>query len=328
MSFEALVPEETALLVVDMQNAFCHPEGTLGISGVDVAPAQATIEPVRRLVEACRAAGLPVIWTQQEHFPVDARRARKRLAAHTAKRKRVSALSGSWDMALVDELKELADDDSFVIRKHRFGSFYETRLEQVLRMLGTEALLVCGTTANACVETTLREAYLRDYDVVAVTDCIAAVRPEWEPTAHAVWAQYLGVLATSEEVIAWLDASRRPRALELGHLLLQATDLERSERFYLDFLGLTVLKRDTFRDGRPLVVTEEGVGLTNGRPAGDGPLEHVALRGRGVRTLAERAAAAGVTIIRGPEPSSYGLSLYLADPDGNQVEVFEEGAAP
>src|SRR5438093_970952 len=181
MSLESLSLDTTALLAVDMQNAFCHPEGTLGISGVDVRPAQATIEPVRRLVEAARAARVPVLWTQQEHFPVDASRARKRLASHTAKRKRVAALTGTWDMALVDELEPLADEPSFVIRKHRFGAFYETRLEQVLRMLGTEALLVCGTTANACVETTLREAYLRDYDVVAITDAI--VRGP-EPSAY------------------------------------------------------------------------------------------------------------------------------------------------
>ena len=325
MSLESLSLDTTALLAVDMQNAFCHPEGTLGISGVDVRPAQATIEPVRRLVEAARAARVPVLWTQQEHFPVDASRARKRLAPHTAKRKRVAALTGTWDMALVDELEPLADEPSFVIRKHRFGAFYETRLEQVLRMLGTEALLVCGTTANACVETTLREAYLRDYDVVAITDAIAAVRPEWEATAHAVWAQYLGELATTEDVIAWLERESAPRALALGHLLIQASDLERSERFYLEFLGLTVRKRDTFRDGRPLVVTNEGIGLTNGRPdGGDGPVEHVALRARGVRELAERAPGAGVPIVRGPEPSAYGTSLYLTDPDGNQIEVFEQ----
>src|SRR5229473_2928558 len=54
MSLESLSLDTTALLAVDMQNAFCHPEGTLGISGVDVRPAQATIEPVRRLVEAPR----------------------------------------------------------------------------------------------------------------------------------------------------------------------------------------------------------------------------------------------------------------------------------
>jgi ureidoacrylate peracid hydrolase len=329
VSIDTLAADRTALLVIDMQNAFCHAEGTLGISGVDVSPATAIIEPIRRVVEASRAAGIPVVWSQQEHFPVDWSRARKRLPSHTAKRARVSALSGTWDMEIVDELKGLAEaDPSLVVRKHRFGCFYETRLDLVLRMLGVDALIVAGTTANACVETTLREAYLRDYDVAAVTDCIAAVRPQWEPVAHEVWAQYLGVLTTSAAVLDWLERVRAPRALALGHLLLQTSDLTAAERFYLDFLGLSVRKREAFRDGRPLVVTHEGLGLTNGRPAGDGPVEHVAFRARGVRALADRARAEGVTILRGPEPSAYGVSLYLADPDGNQVELFGEDDQP
>jgi ureidoacrylate peracid hydrolase len=326
MSLELLDPQRTALLVIDMQNAFCHPEGTLGVSGVNVEPAQAAIPAVAALVRACRDAGVPVLWSQQVHFAVDAGRARKRLPSHTQKRARVSALAGTWDAQLVDELAPLADDPALVFTKHRFGCFYESRLEAMLRMLGTEALLVCGVTANACVETTIREAYLRDYDVVAVTDCIAAVRPEWEPLAHAVWGQYFGVLATFDEVTSWLASTGLPRAVGLGHLLLQVTDLEAAETFYLDLLGLTVRKREKFRDGRPLVVTHEGLGLTNGRPEGVGPLEHLAFRGSGIAALAERAAALGVEIVRGPEPSGYGLSLYLADPDGNVVEVFGEEA--
>lgn len=326
MSLELLDPQRTALLVIDMQNAFCHPDGTLGLSGVNVEPAQAAIPAVAALVRACRDAGLPVLWSQQVHFAVDAGRARKRLPSHTQKRARVSALAGTWDAQLVDELAPLADDPALVFTKHRFGCFYESRLEAMLRMIGSEALLVCGVTANACVETTIREAYLRDYDVVAVTDCIAAVRPQWEPVAHAVWGQYFGVLATSVEVTSWLANAVAPRAVGLGHLLLQVTDLDAAETFYLDFLGLTVRKREEFRDGRPLVVTNEGLGLTNGRPEGVGPLEHLAFRGSGIAALAERAAANGVEIVRGPEPSGYGLSLYLADPDGNVVEVFEEEA--
>ena len=269
-----------------------------------------------------------MLWSQQVHFATDAGRTRKRLPSHTQKRSRVSALAGTWDMEIVDGLKRLAAvEPHLVFQKHRFGCFYETRLDAALHMLGTEALLVCGATANACVETTLREAYLRDYDVVAVTDCIAAVRPEWEPTAHAVWGQYLGVLATSEDVLAWLEHARQPRATGLGHLLLQVDDLDAAERFYLDLLGLTVRKREDFRDGRPLVVTNEGLGLTNGRPPGQGPLEHLAFRGHRVGALADRARAEGVTVVRGPEPSPYGLSLYLADPDGNVVEVFGEESA-
>jgi predicted enzyme related to lactoylglutathione lyase len=191
-------------------------------------------------------------------------------------------------------------------------------------MLGTEALLVCGATANACVETTLREAYLRDYDVVAVTDCIAAVRPEWEPFAHDLWSQYFGVLATSDEIESWLAGTAMPRALGLGHLLPQTSDLDAAEAFYLGLLGLTLRKREKFRDGRPLTLTNEGLGLTTGRPAGIGPLEHVAFKARDVRGLAERARSAGANVVRGPEPGAYGISLYLLDPDGNQIEVFGE----
>jgi catechol 2,3-dioxygenase-like lactoylglutathione lyase family enzyme len=226
-------------------------------------------------------------------------------------------------MEIVDGLNDLAQlEPSLVFRKHRFGCFYETRLEAALRMLGIEALLVCGATANACVETTLREAYLRDYDVVAVTDCIAAVRPEWEPTAHAVWAQYLGVLTTSGIVHSWLQRAAAPRATALSHVLLEVADLDAAEAFYLGLLGLTVRSREQFRDGRPLVVTNEGLGLTNGRRGNDGTLEHIAFRGRGVNSLADRARAEGFAVARGPEPSPYGLSLYLTDPDGNVVEVF------
>jgi predicted enzyme related to lactoylglutathione lyase len=114
--------------------------------------------------------------------------------------------------------------------------------------------------------------------------------------------------------------------VQLGHLLIQAADLAAAERFYLDFLGLTVRKREAFRDGRPLVVTHEGLGITNGRPDGVGPVEHIAFRARGVRELAEHARKNGIQIVRGPEPSAYGVSLYLSDPDGNQIEVFEEEA--
>lgn len=324
MTLELLDPRKTALLVIDMQNAFCHPEGTLGISGVDVEPAQRAIPAVARLVGSCKEAGIPVIWSQQVHFAVDAGRARKRLPSHTQKRARVSALAGTWDAQIVDELAVLADNSSLVFTKHRFGCFYETRLDAMLRMLGTEALLMCGATANACVETTLREAYLRDYDVVAVTDCIAAVRPEWEPLAHDVWGQYFGLLATSDEVASWLVDAVAPRAFGLGHLLLQTTDLEAAEAFYLGLLGLTLRKREVFRDGRPLTLTNEGLGLTSGRPPGDGPLEHVAFQARDVPGLAERARSAGVKIVRGPEQSAYGVSLYLLDPDGNQIEVFGE----
>lgn len=324
MSLEVLDAARAALLVIDMQNAFCHPDGTLGRSGVDVGPAQDVIKPIAELVQAARQAGLPVIWTVQLHLDRDASRARRRLPSHTDKRARVSAVAGTWDAQIVDELAGLADDPTFVIEKHRFGAFHQTRLEQLLKMLGVDALIVTGVTANACVETTLREAYLRDYDVVAVTDCIAAVRPQWYPVAQEVWAQYLCVLASSDEVRRWLEGQQRPRALQLHHLLLEVADLETAERFYVDTLGFRVRSRNTLRDGRPFFNTEQGLGITATSGERRGLVGHLAFRVRDVDGLAERVRAAGYRVLRGPDAGPYGRTVYVEDPDGNEIELIGE----
>ncbi len=326
MSLHLLDPGKTALIVIDMQNAFAHEKGTLGISGVNIAPAQRAIEPISRLVKGCKEAGMPVLWTVQEHFSTDKdhRRGKKRLPSHTSKRKTVSALAGSWDAQILDELAPLADDPSLIIRKHRFGGFYETRMQIVLEMLGVEALLITGATANACVETTLREAYLRDYDVVAVTDCIAGVSPEWEKPAQEVWSHYLSILSDSGAVLEWIETSGGSRNLGLAHLLLKVSDLEKSKRFYVDMLGFKVRPdASPLPDGRPLVVMEQGLGLTIGG-SGQEQVDHIAFEVREVAGFAKRVKEAGVSIFRDLGPGAYGLTIYVHDPDGNIIEIFEK----
>lgn len=109
------------------------------------------------------------------------------------------------------------------------------------------------------------------------------------------------------------------------HLLLQTRDLEAAEAFYIGFLGFKVRKREPFHDGRPLTTTEEGLGLTNGaRGEAGGVVEHIAFKTSDIRELAERAEAAGIQVLKPPGPGPYGLTVYLADPDGNRIELFSE----
>jgi catechol 2,3-dioxygenase-like lactoylglutathione lyase family enzyme len=110
----------------------------------------------------------------------------------------------------------------------------------------------------------------------------------------------------------------------LHHLLLQTTELERAERFFLDFLGFTVRNRGEFTDGRPLTVTNEGLGLTSGGPDTAGAVEHIAFRFSNIREIARRAHEEGVTVYKDVGPGVYGLTVYLGDPDGNRIELFAE----
>jgi ureidoacrylate peracid hydrolase len=110
----------------------------------------------------------------------------------------------------------------------------------------------------------------------------------------------------------------------LHHLLLQTSDLAAAERFFLDFLGFTIRKREQFTDGRPLTVTNQGLGLTTGAPGQPGAVEHVAFRWSNIRAVADRARDAGIEILKEVGPGPYGLTVYLADPDGNRIELFAE----
>lgn len=317
-----------ALLVIDMQNAFIHEKGTLGVSGVDTKRLAAIIPAVKKLVEGCQAGGVPVIWTVQEHFAVDASRARKKLAAHTARRKQVSALAGSWDEEIVEELKALAAvNPSYVVRKHRFGAFFETRLDMLLRMLGTRTLFIVGTTTNACVETSIREAYLRDFDSVAVLDCISGINSDWEQSAQKVWKQYFCETANSGDILSWIKAQSAPRTLGYGHMLLMVQDMKRSVDFYVEQLGFRIRPAKPLADGRSFTAFHQGIALVAGQQEGHRQVDHIAFEVNDVRKMCDRLKQANVRFFQDLHNGPYGLTVYVADPDGTKVELYEVGAS-
>ncbi len=327
MILDNLDPRTSALIVIDLQNAFINPKGTLGISGVDTGRLSSIVAPLADLIPRCQQAGMPVIWTLQEHFAQDASRAQKRLAGHTSRRKQISALAGSWDQDIVDELKPLSEvNPSFVVRKHRFGAFYETRLEMMLRMLGTRTLFIAGATTNACVETTIREAYLRDYDVVALDDCISGVNDDWESSAKKVWKQYLCEVSDSQTMKAWIAAQAEPRTLGFGHMLMMVEDVARSTQFYVDLLGFSIRPAKPLADGRPFTAFRQGIAIVGGRTPGERQIDHAAFEVTDVRALNARLKAAGVHFQEDLHDGPYGLTIYVSDPDGTRIELYETGA--
>lgn len=112
----------------------------------------------------------------------------------------------------------------------------------------------------------------------------------------------------------------------VSHLLLQATDLTELEAFYTDVVGFSVAERTTFGDGRPLVILEERMGLTelpDGRADTGQAVEHIAFQVPDIDALLESLEANDVEIDDGPKPTSYGTSVYFFDPDGNRIECHD-----
>jgi nicotinamidase-related amidase len=194
--------DRPALLVVDMQNGFCHERGSFAGLGFDVSPLRAAIPGCRALVDGARAAGVPVIFTRFVYQPgyVDGGVVPNELLP--AIKERGCLAAGSWDAEIVDELVRGPDD--VVIDKSRYSSFYGTRLEPVLNSLGTASLVICGVTTNMCVETTARDASQRDYRTFVVEDATGELDPDRH--RHALEALAFGfgwVVPAADVLAAW-----------------------------------------------------------------------------------------------------------------------------
>jgi nicotinamidase-related amidase len=174
-----LNPDTTAVVVVDMQNGFCHPEGSL------YAPAsEDALEPVTDLVARARDAGASVVYTRDVHPPEQFEDSHyydefDRWGEHV--------LEGTWDAQLHDAL-DVRDDDH-VVEKHTYDAFHQTDLEGHLEAHGIRDLVFCGTLANVCVLHTAGSAGLRDYRPILVEDALGYIEEDHREYAvdHADW---------------------------------------------------------------------------------------------------------------------------------------------
>lgn len=107
------------------------------------------------------------------------------------------------------------------------------------------------------------------------------------------------------------------------HLLLQVSDLKRTEDFYVNVLGFSVRDRQPFRDDRQLVVTHQGLGITTGGPGDGKQVEHIAFEVEDLTATAEHVKRNGAKVLFDVAPNSYGKSMYIADPDDNKIELIE-----
>jgi len=170
---------KSAVVVVDMQNAFASQGGMLDIAGVDISEAPRVVRSIQEILEAARREGLLVVYVQMGYKPdlsnsggPDSPNFHKELALHLMhcrpELKGKLLTEGTWDFAIVDELKPKPGD--LVVLKTRYSGFAGTTLDSQLRTRGIRYLFFAGIATNVCVESTLRDAYFQDYWPILIAD--------------------------------------------------------------------------------------------------------------------------------------------------------------
>ncbi|WP_063195048.1 pyrimidine utilization protein B [Bradyrhizobium sp. AT1] len=183
-----LAVDETAVVVVDMQNAYASPNGYLDLAGFDISGAKAAISAIQDVLGVARGAGVPVIFFQNgwDADYVEAGGAgspnwHKSNALKTM-RKRPELqgkllAKGGWDYALVDELMPKPGD--IVVPKTRYSGFFNSQFDSILRARGIRNLVFCGIATNVCVESTLRDGFHLEYFGVMLEDATHQAGPDY-----------------------------------------------------------------------------------------------------------------------------------------------------
>jgi ureidoacrylate peracid hydrolase len=180
--------DETAVIVIDMQNAYASAGGYLDLAGFDISGAEGVIRQSAKVLESARAAGMTIVYFQNGWDPdyVEAggpgspnfhkSNALKTMRARPELQGKLLA-RGGWDYALVDALTPGPND--IVLPKPRYSGFFNSQLDSVLRSRGIRNLVFVGIATNVCVESTLRDGFFLEYFGIMLEDATHQAGPEF-----------------------------------------------------------------------------------------------------------------------------------------------------
>lgn len=175
-----IAPDRTALVLIDMQKDFAAPDGALGKQGLDMTGPQAAVAKAQMLAAAARAAGVPLVFVR-----LITRRREESDNLREYKRRRGS----DADAPLCEEgtpgaefVGPVPQSGDYVVSKSRYSGFTGTRLEESLRAMGCDTLVIAGLTTECCIDATARDAFERDFHVFIASDAVAA----YETDLHRV----------------------------------------------------------------------------------------------------------------------------------------------
>jgi len=207
-------PTSAALIVIDIQNDFCSPTGSLARLNHDTRAAQEMVPTLQLLLATARSAEVPVFFVRTLHDEsTDSPQWLGRLGdGPGTERTALTCRSGTWGSEFYEVVPEGNDT---IVTKNRFSGFVGTNLDLLLRTRGVQSLLFAGVTTETCVESTLRDGLFHEYYVSLVEDCAASYSPEAHAASARTIATNFGTIIKAQDLgNLWQD---RPTVRKSAH---------------------------------------------------------------------------------------------------------------
>lgn len=197
---QLMLGSKAAVIVVDVQNDYCHPEGALPQVGCDVSGVAEMMPQLHKLLHSARELNVPVIFIQTLHEKATDSDA---WTTRSSGRSANVCRRGSWGA----EFYELSpEEDDIIVNKHRYSAFVNTRLDSVLKTLKIETLIMTGVSTNVCVESTARDGFMLDYHIVLAADaCASYSQKAHEMTLENIEGYFGKVTDVVELIDIWMD---------------------------------------------------------------------------------------------------------------------------
>ena len=197
------------LLVVDMQNGFCGLGGTFDQFGFDIAPYRKIIPNLQKIIAAMRARHVPVYYAKaiREASGLDCIDKVHRIIPESRREKIEKmplCVRATWDSDIIDELKPSPED--YIVEKRRDSVFQDTEIEIWLKAFRADTIIFGGIDTYICVESTVRDAFNKGYDIIILEDCVASRNQEHHKTTLAQMAEAYGWVIKADELIKKIDA--------------------------------------------------------------------------------------------------------------------------
>lgn len=209
---------KTALVIVDMQNAFASKGGMLDKLGLFSEKSREIIQPIQKVLKTVRTVGIKIIYLRMVYRP-NLSNAGGTESPNYWKETGIVAMrekpgfkgkfitEGTWDSEIIDELKPLPGD--IVVNKSRYSGFANTELQTILQTYNIKYLIFVGIATNVCVESTIRDAYFYEYFPILVSDCVAPVGPDYIQKATIFNIEkFFGWVTTSDDLIKSISEKR------------------------------------------------------------------------------------------------------------------------